>query len=98
MEVSLMPITLSQLLTMPLILMHASEVTLKQIEAAFKSFTTRDDIAIVLIAQNIANRIRTAVDQHDKAVPAVLEIPSKDNPYDPECDGLLKRVKILSGV
>lgn len=76
----------------------ASETSLKQIETAFKSFTSRDDIAIVLISQTIANRIRTAVDQHVKAVPAVLEIPSKDNPYDPECDSLLKRVKILSGV
>lgn len=74
------------------------KTSLKQIEQSFKSFVSRDDIAIVLISQNIANRIRTAVDQHDKAVPAVLEIPSKDNPYDPDSDGLLRRVKQMSGV
>jgi hypothetical protein len=29
-----------------------------------------------------------------KAVPAVLEIPSKDNPYDPNADSLLVRVSL----
>lgn len=31
-------------------------------------------------------------------VPAVLEIPSKDSPYDPNQDSLLKRVKMLLGM
>jgi V-type H+-transporting ATPase subunit F len=31
-------------------------------------------------------------------VPAVLEIPSKDNPYDPNQDSLLTRVKHLLGL
>lgn len=37
----------------------------------------REDIAIVLISQFIAEKIRPLVDAYDKPVPAVLEIPSK---------------------
>jgi vacuolar-type H+-ATPase subunit F/Vma7 len=32
-----------------------------------------------------------------QAIPAVLEIPSKDSPYDPSQDSLLQRVKMLLG-
>ena len=35
-------------------------------EAAFKEFTARDDVAILLISQNVANMIRNTVDQHTK--------------------------------
>lgn len=31
-------------------------------------------------------------------VPALLEIPSKDSPYDPNQDSLLRRVKLLLGL
>ncbi|GAX77719.1 hypothetical protein CEUSTIGMA_g5162.t1 [Chlamydomonas eustigma] len=74
-----------------------SKTTVKHIEAAFKEYTSRDDVAIVLISQTVANMIRLAVDAHEKAVPAVLEIPSKDNPYDPNADSLLVRVKHIFG-
>ncbi|KAG1668467.1 hypothetical protein FOA52_005240 [Chlamydomonas sp. UWO 241] len=74
-----------------------SKTTTKQIEQAFKEFVAREDIAILLISQNVANMIRLTVDQHQKAVPAVLEIPSKDNPYDPNADSLLCRVKHIFG-
>lgn len=33
-----------------------------------------------------------------QAIPAVLEIPSKDSPYDPNQDSLLQRVKHLLGM
>eukprot|EP00878_Enallax_costatus_P006019 GHUV01006314.1.p1 GENE.GHUV01006314.1~~GHUV01006314.1.p1 ORF type:complete len:119 (+),score=30.40 GHUV01006314.1:192-548(+) len=75
-----------------------SKTTVKTIEQAFKDFTTRDDIAIVLISQPIANMIRNVVANHTKPVPALLEIPSKDNPYDPNQDSLLIRVKHLLGL
>lgn len=110
------------------------ETQVKTIEAAFKEYTTRDDIAIVLISQNAASLIRSAIDQHTKvglacgtdccaperasacacclpsslfpahhllacsqAVPSVLEIPSKDHPYEQNQDGLLRRVKHIMG-
>ena len=38
--------------------------------------------------------IRHLIDQHDKAVPTILEIPSKDHPYDPNKDSILRRAKV----
>lgn len=45
----------------------------------------------------IAEKIRGRVDTYTEAFPAVLEIPSKDHPYDPEKDSVLKRVRRLFG-
>ncbi|KAF7022553.1 hypothetical protein CFC21_047195 [Triticum aestivum] len=72
-----------------------NKTTVKQIEDAFKEFTAREDIAIVLISQYIANMIRFLVDSYNKPIPAILEIPSKDHPYDPASDSVLSRVKYL---
>ena len=49
----------------------------------WQGFVARDDIAIILINQHIAEMIRYTVDQHTASTPAVLEIPSKEAPYDP---------------
>ena len=57
--------------------------SVSEIEEAFKAFTNREDIAIVLINQHIAEMIRHVVDEHRRSIPAVLEIPSKEHPYDP---------------
>jgi V-type H+-transporting ATPase subunit F len=45
----------------------------------------------------IAERIRHRVDTYTAAFPALLEIPSKDHPYDPEKDSVLRRVRRLFG-
>ncbi|PVH93620.1 vacuolar ATP synthase [Periconia macrospinosa] len=68
------------------------------IEAAFDRFVSeRKDIAILLINQHIAERIRHRVETYTAAFPSLLEIPSKDHPYDPEKDSVLKRVRRLFG-
>lgn len=67
------------------------------IESAFQEFTSRKDIAILLINQHIAEKIRPSVDKYQQAFPALLEIPSKDHPYDPSKDSILKRVQKLFG-
>ncbi|KAH7382751.1 ATPase, V1 complex, subunit F [Phaeosphaeria sp. MPI-PUGE-AT-0046c] len=68
------------------------------IEAAFDRFTQeRKDIAILLINQHIAEKIRHRVEAYTAAFPSLLEIPSKDHPYDPEKDSVLKRVRRLFG-
>ncbi|KAK2793144.1 H(+)-transporting V1 sector ATPase subunit F [Onygenales sp. PD_10] len=68
------------------------------IERAFQNFTQeRKDIGVLLINQHIAERIRNSVDTFTEAFPAVLEIPSKDHPYDPEKDSVLRRVRRLFG-
>ncbi|KAF8350201.1 ATPase, V1 complex, subunit F [Amanita rubescens] len=73
------------------------ETQVSAIEAAFQEFTERKDIAILLINQHIAEKIRPTVDKYHQAFPAVLEIPSKDHPYDPSKDSVLKRVQKLVG-
>lgn len=70
----------------------------KKIEDAFEDFTkVREDIGIVLINQHIANRIRHLIENHKAAFPSVIEIPSKDHPYDPAKDSLMTRVQSLMG-
>ena len=70
----------------------------EEIEAAFDKFTSeRKDIAILLINQHIADEIRFKVDNFTSAFPAILEIPSKDHPYDPEKDSILKKFTTLFG-
>merc|ERR1711953_1115221 len=63
------------------------------IEDCLKKFIKRDDIDIILINQNIAELVRTTIDGHTAPVPAILEIPSKDHPYDPSKDSILRRAK-----
>lgn len=41
-----------------------SRTTAKQVEQAFREFTSREDVAIVLISQPIANMIRDVVAAH----------------------------------
>ncbi len=69
------------------------DTPLNEIEDAFNSFLSREDIAIILIVQNVAEMIRHLIDAHTEPIPAVLEIPSKDNPYDASKDSILKRAK-----
>ncbi|CAN3483271.1 V-type proton ATPase subunit F [Diutina catenulata] len=74
------------------------KTTVDQIEEAFEKFTSeRDDIAILLINQHLADQIRYKVESYTNAFPAILEIPSKDHPYDPEKDSILKKVRRLFG-
>ncbi|RXM30152.1 V-type proton ATPase subunit F, partial [Acipenser ruthenus] len=56
-------------------------------------FLARDDIGIILINQFIAEMIRHAIDAHTQSIPAVLEIPSKEHPYDASKDSILRRAK-----
>ncbi|CAG7833709.1 unnamed protein product [Allacma fusca] len=67
--------------------------SVSEIEETFKKFLRRDDIDIILISQNIAEMIRHVIDTHSSPVPAVLEIPSKDHPYDPTKDSILRRAR-----
>lgn len=68
------------------------KTTTAQIEATFKEFVNRQDVAIVLISQFIADMIRHLVNDFSKPIPAILEIPSKEHPYDASKDSILARV------
>ena len=67
------------------------EVTDSQIEEKLRGLLARDDIGVVLISQNIAERVRQVIIEHDAVIPTILEIPSKDTPYDPEKDTIVVR-------
>ncbi|XP_072019900.1 V-type proton ATPase subunit F-like isoform X1 [Amphiura filiformis] len=69
-----------------------------EIEECFNNFVSRKDIAIILINQSYAELIRHLLDSHLAPVPAVLEIPSKDSPYDPSKDSILRRAKGMFSV
>lgn len=58
-----------------------------------RQFLNRDDIGIILINQYIAEMVRHALDAHQRSIPAVLEIPSKEHPYDATKDSILRRAK-----
>ena len=66
-----------------------------EIEAHFRAFLTRGDIDIILIQQTVADQIRSVIERHQAPIPAVLEIPSKNAPYDPKKDSVLKRARGL---
>ncbi|SPO27163.1 probable VMA7 - H+-ATPase V1 domain 14 kDa subunit, vacuolar [Ustilago trichophora] len=75
-----------------------NKTSVSDIEQTFTHFTSeRKDIAILLINQHIAEKIRPIVDRYTQAFPALLEIPAKDHPYDPAKDSVLKRVQKLFG-
>ena len=38
--------------------------------------------------------IRHLIDAHTEAIPSILEIPGKDNPYDASKDSILRRAKV----
>merc|ERR1711951_69896 len=68
-----------------------------QIEETLRTFLSRSDIGIVLITQDYAEQVRHVIDSHTAPIPTILEIPSKEKPYDPEKDSLLKRAKDMFG-
>mgnify|MGYP002803459609 FL=1 len=72
-----------------------SKVHIKDIEEHFHELSARKDISMILITQDCAEMIRRAVDEFGHSgqmIPTVLEIPSKDTPYDPRKDGVMQRV------
>merc|ERR1711862_154263 len=67
----------------------------KDIEEHFHELMKRKDVAMVLITQGCAAEIRNTLDAHHatgQMLPTVLEIPSKEQPYDPRKDPVMQRV------
>jgi V-type H+-transporting ATPase subunit F len=73
------------------------DTQLPQIEDAFRTLSQRDDVGIILINQHIANGIRHVLKDYNATIPTVLEIPSKEHPYDPEQDYIMQRVNMFLG-
>jgi V-type H+-transporting ATPase subunit F len=43
-----------------------------------------------------AEEIRHIINEYEAVIPTILEIPSKDHPYDPDKDSILARVKRMT--
>merc|ERR1711977_582487 len=67
------------------------------IELAFKNYTKRSDISVILINQWIANTIRHVLADYNQIMPTIVEIPSKDHPYDNQQDSMYMRILRLMG-
>ena len=44
----------------------------------------------LLVSKYLPPKVRHVLDAHTAPVPAILEIPSKDSPYDPNKDSILR--------
>ncbi len=70
------------------------------IEDAFRTYTLRKDMGVIVLNQHVAEEIRPALKEYastGQVIPTVLEIPSKDHPYDPKKDALMQRVQVFFG-
>jgi len=65
----------------------------------FRRIVARPDIAVVLIAQHVAQEVRWLLDEHaaSAVLPTVLEIPSPAHPYVPEKDSIMLRIQKMLG-
>lgn len=52
---------------------------------------------LILFYWQVANDIRHLIRDYNKVVPTILEIPSKDQPYDPSQDFIMQRVNMVLG-
>jgi V-type H+-transporting ATPase subunit F len=68
-----------------------SQTKNEQIEEFFHSLVTNKNIGIILISQDIADRIRDTLDAYNEIIPTVLEIPSKQHPYSIEKDSIMQK-------
>jgi len=64
-----------------------------KIEEVFRAFVARKDIAIILINQPLAEKIRPAMKEHIASIPAILEIPDSRVPFDHSKDIILNRAR-----
>lgn len=55
---------------------------------------TNDSVSVYA---QIADKIRGAISKFNEPMPAILEIPSKEHPYDPNKDYILQRVRGMLG-
>ena len=71
----------------------SKDTTDVQLEEEFGKLLARNDIGVILIAQSLAERVRSMIvdieNDEDRLLPTIMEIPSKDAPYDPIKDTML---------
>jgi ATP synthase F subunit len=73
------------------------ETPVSKIIEFFKGLLTRGDISLILISQTVAESIRPTLQAYNDPIPTVLEIPSKEFPYDGNKDPLMQRINKMLG-
>jgi V-type H+-transporting ATPase subunit F len=68
-----------------------SETDTNQIRDFFQELVANGRVGIILISQDVAERIRETLDAYDEIIPTVLEIPSKNTPYSIEKDSIMQK-------
>jgi V-type H+-transporting ATPase subunit F len=68
-----------------------SETDTNQIRDFFQELVSNGRVGIILISQDVAERIRETLDAYDEIIPTVLEIPSKNTPYSIEKDSIMQK-------
>lgn len=63
-----------------------------EIAEMFRKMVERKDVAMLIINQGIAGRIREEISKKTETIPVILEIPSKGQKYTPEHDEALKKL------
>ena len=71
----------------------------EEVEETFKNFIDVGNISVLLINQKIAEQyLRPLINTYTGIIPTILEIPSKDHPYDLKKDPItVKAAKLLYG-
>jgi len=69
-----------------------------EIESALRTMLARPDIAIIVICQTVANDVRYLIEAHKEAIPCILEIPSKDTPFDKTKDTVMAKLTRSLGI
>ena len=76
-------------------ILNGTDTALSELEEAVRGFLNREDVAILLIVQYVADMVRHIIENYTKLTPAILEIPSKEHAYDPSKDFILKRAQVI---
>ena len=70
-----------------------NDTTDQQLEEKLAQLLGGNDVGIILIAQSAAERVRNMIVEHneneEKLLPTIMEIPSKDQAYDPTKDSMM---------
>lgn len=79
------------------LIVDGDKTPISKIIEFFKTLTTRGDISLILISQTVAELIRPTLAAYHEPIPTVLEIPSKEFPYDGNKDPLMQRINKMLG-
>lgn len=73
-----------------------AESTKQSVEAVFNRFLRDTNISVILITQEASDKfLRELISQREEIYPVILEIPSKEKPYDPVKDVVMQRAHRL---